>query len=98
VQNIVGAGGLAHWLAVVVAMADRLALLVFGQFRFAAELVRRPRARMPRSIAASGSSGRDSAAVISMPSVSGTGGSGLYKPIICRWKKFVGLEKRVFGG
>jgi hypothetical protein len=57
--DIVAAGDLAHPLAVLVAAADGLALLVFGQFRFAAELVR-------RSIAASGPSGRDAAAVISM--------------------------------
>jgi hypothetical protein len=36
--DVVAAGDLAHWLAVAVAAADRLALLVLGQFRFAAEL------------------------------------------------------------
>ncbi len=38
VADVVTAGDLAQWLAVEVASADRLALLVFGQFRFAAEL------------------------------------------------------------
>jgi hypothetical protein len=38
VGDVVAAGDLAHRLAVVVATADHLALLVFGQFRFAAEL------------------------------------------------------------
>jgi hypothetical protein len=38
VRDVVAAGDLAHRLAVDVAPADRLALLVFGQFRFAAEL------------------------------------------------------------
>jgi hypothetical protein len=38
VRDVVAAGNLAHWLAVVVAATDRLPLLVFGQFRFAAEL------------------------------------------------------------
>ena len=38
VADIVGAGDLAQWLAVLVAAPNRLALLVFGQFRFAAEL------------------------------------------------------------
>ena len=36
--DVVAAGNFAHRLAVLVAAADRLALLVFGQFRFAAEL------------------------------------------------------------
>ena len=35
--DVVAAGNLAHRLAVAVAPADRLALLAFGQFRFAAE-------------------------------------------------------------
>jgi hypothetical protein len=48
-RDIVTAGDLAHRLAVVVAAADRLALLVFGQFWFAAELDAAPsRARGPR--------------------------------------------------
>jgi hypothetical protein len=38
VADVVAAGNLAHRLAVTVAAANRLALLVFGQFRFAAEL------------------------------------------------------------
>src|SRR5690349_23637805 len=38
VRDIVAARDLAHRLAVEVAATDRLALLVFGQFRFAAEL------------------------------------------------------------
>src|SRR5438067_3623461 len=38
VTDVVGARDLAHWLAVAVAAANRLALLVLGQFRFAAEL------------------------------------------------------------
>jgi hypothetical protein len=38
VADVVAAGDLAHRLAVMVAAADRFALLVFGQFRFAAEL------------------------------------------------------------
>src|SRR3954454_8535788 len=37
-RDIVAAGALAHRLAVAVAPADRFALLVFGQFRFVAEL------------------------------------------------------------
>jgi hypothetical protein len=36
--DVVAAGDLAHWLAVGVAAAERLALLVFGQFRLAPEL------------------------------------------------------------
>ena len=36
--DVVAAGDLAHRLAVKVAPADRLALLMIGQFRFAAEL------------------------------------------------------------
>jgi hypothetical protein len=38
VADIVAAGDVAYRLAVLVAAADRLALLVLGQFRFAAEL------------------------------------------------------------
>jgi len=38
VADVVAAGDLAHWLAVATAAADRLALLVFRQFRFAAQL------------------------------------------------------------
>src|SRR5256885_17076687 len=38
VADVVAAGDLAHGLAVFVAPADRLALLIVGQFRFAAEL------------------------------------------------------------
>jgi hypothetical protein len=49
VADIVAAGNLAHRLAVTVAAPDCLALLMLGQFRFSAELVRRYRARMPRS-------------------------------------------------
>jgi hypothetical protein len=37
VTDVVGAGDLAHWLVLTVAAGDRLALLVFGEFRFAAE-------------------------------------------------------------
>src|SRR5258708_23675927 len=38
VRDIIAAGDLTHWLAVAVAAANRLALLVFGQFRFATKL------------------------------------------------------------
>jgi hypothetical protein len=38
VRHIVAAGDPADWFAVAVAPADRLGLLVLGQFRFAAEL------------------------------------------------------------
>jgi hypothetical protein len=38
VAHVVGAGDLAHWPPVAVAASDRLALLMIGQFRFAAEL------------------------------------------------------------
>jgi hypothetical protein len=41
VRHIVAAGDLADWFAVAVAPADRLGLLVLGQFRFAAELTLR---------------------------------------------------------
>jgi len=37
-RHIVAAGDLADWFAVAVAPADRLGLLVRGQFRFATEL------------------------------------------------------------
>jgi hypothetical protein len=37
VADVVAAGDLAHGFAISVAAADRLALLVLGQFRFAAE-------------------------------------------------------------
>jgi hypothetical protein len=51
--NAVAAGDLAQWLAVLVAAADRLALLVFGQFRFASQLdatrrIEGPSARSPQ--------------------------------------------------
>ena len=36
--DVVAARDLAHRLALLVAPSDRLALLMFGQFRFAAEL------------------------------------------------------------
>jgi hypothetical protein len=36
--DVVAAGDLADWLAVTVAAADRLVLLVLGQFGFATEL------------------------------------------------------------
>jgi hypothetical protein len=35
----VSCGDLAHWLAAAVTAANRLALLVFGQFRFAPSLM-----------------------------------------------------------
>jgi hypothetical protein len=38
VADIVTAGNLAHRLAIAAAPAHRLALLMLGQFRFAAEL------------------------------------------------------------
>ena len=37
-RDVVASGNFSHWLAVAVAAADRLALLVFGHFRFAAKL------------------------------------------------------------
>jgi hypothetical protein len=55
VADIVAAGNLAHRLAVTVAAPDCLALLVLGQFRFAAEL-----------LSGAPASGRDAAPVISM--------------------------------
>jgi hypothetical protein len=38
VADVEAARDLAHWLTVAVAAANRLALLVFGQFWFAAKL------------------------------------------------------------
>jgi hypothetical protein len=38
VADVVAAGDLTHDFAVTVAVSDRLALLVFGHFRFAAKL------------------------------------------------------------